>query len=44
MKSRKSIQASQYSEFLKSGPPLEEVLNHDKTVDEICCSNPDLIS
>jgi hypothetical protein len=42
MKSRKSIQASQYSDFLKSKPDLDDVLNHDKTVDEICCSNPDL--
>ena len=41
MKSRKSIQASEYSNFLRSSPTIDEVLNHDKTVDEVCCSNPE---
>lgn len=39
MKSRKSIQAAQYSDFLKGAPHLDDVLNHDRTVDEICCGN-----
>ena len=39
MKSRKSIQAAQYGDFLKLNPPLDDVLNNDRTVDEIYCGN-----
>ena len=42
MKSRKSIQASEFSEFLKNEPSIEAVLAHDKTVEEVCCCNPEL--
>lgn len=44
MKSRKSIQAAQYSDFLKSNPSLDEVLSNDRTVDEVCCCNPEFSS
>lgn len=41
MQSRKSILANQYSSFLKANPDLDDVLNNDRTVDEICCLNPE---
>ncbi|OMJ83268.1 hypothetical protein SteCoe_15857 [Stentor coeruleus] len=44
MKSRKSIQASQYSDFLKSNPTLDNVLSNDRTIDEVCCCNPEFSS
>jgi hypothetical protein len=44
MKSRKSIQAADYSEFLKTEPSIEAVLAHDKTVEEVCCCNPELVN
>ncbi|OMJ71131.1 hypothetical protein SteCoe_30742 [Stentor coeruleus] len=44
MKSRKSIQAAQYSDFLKSNPSLDEVLKNDQTIDEVCCCNPEFSS
>ncbi|OMJ94561.1 hypothetical protein SteCoe_2205 [Stentor coeruleus] len=44
MQSRKSILANQYSSFLKANPDLDDVLNNDRTVDEICCLNPEFTS
>ncbi|OMJ74819.1 hypothetical protein SteCoe_26160 [Stentor coeruleus] len=44
MQSRKSVLATQYSSFLKANPDLDDVLNNDRTVDEICCLNPEFPS
>jgi hypothetical protein len=44
MKSRKSIQAAEFSEFLKKKPSVEEVLSHEKTIEEVCCSNGELVN
>ena len=42
MKSRKSIQAAEFSDFLRKSPTIDDLLSYEKTVQEVCCSNPEL--